>query len=60
ARRLQRQRPDLPVLLISGHNETATTVPEEFVLLRKPCPPEELLAALQRAIATPRRPSTVS
>ncbi len=53
ARRLQQQRPDLPVLLISGHNETAAKVPQEFMLLQKPCPPEELLRALRRAIKTP-------
>ena len=50
ARRLRRQHPDLPVLLISGYNDAAVEAAKEFVLLRKPGPPEEMVLALSAAI----------
>ena len=49
ARALRRQHPTLPVVLISGYGTVASM--SEFPFLRKPCPPEELLAALGNAIA---------
>jgi signal transduction histidine kinase/ActR/RegA family two-component response regulator len=54
ARQLRQQRPTLPVVLISGFNNRPMAE-GEFVLLRKPCAPADLLAALQAAIATARR-----
>ena len=53
ARRLREQRPDLPVVLITGYSNTVMTE-GEFVVLRKPCPPAELLAALQVTLARAR------
>ncbi len=55
ARRLRRERPDLPVLLISGFSTSAAAA--EFKVLRKPCPEDELIGALHDAIATRRRES---
>lgn len=49
ARRLRRARPALPVVLITGYSLEATAS-DEFVVLRKPCPPAELLAALRAAV----------
>lgn len=54
ARRLREQRPGLPVVLISGYSDTVMAE-GEFILLRKPCPPAELLAALQVTLARARR-----
>ncbi|MFG6462605.1 ATP-binding protein [Roseateles sp. DXS20W] len=51
ARRLREQRPALPVVLITGFSHTLVD-DGEFTVLRKPCPPAELLAALQAALAT--------
>ena len=49
ARVLRDYCPDLPVVLLSGY--AAQTLPhEDFVLLTKPCPPHELVAALHDAI----------
>lgn len=53
ARQLREQRPGLPVVLISGFSNTAIA-DGEFVQLRKPCAPAELLAALQAALAAAR------
>ncbi len=53
ARQLRLQRPGLPVVLISGFNNRPIA-DGEFVQLRKPCAPAELLAALQSAIAAAR------
>ena len=50
ARHLRGQRPELPVVLISGYSNTAIA-DGEFVQLRKPCAPAELLGALQAAMA---------
>ena len=49
ARSLRQKLPHLPVVLISGYSG-ATVDPHEFVLLRKPCAPADLLAALGRAL----------
>ena len=49
ARHLRRERPTLPVVLISGFSHAA--VPDEFALLRKPCGEAELLRTLHAAIA---------
>ncbi|KQY88866.1 hypothetical protein ASD35_15170 [Pelomonas sp. Root1444] len=54
ARWLREQRPALPVVLITGFSNTAMAE-GEFTVLRKPCPPTELLAALQAAVARARR-----
>ncbi len=53
ARRLRQQRPTLPIVLISGYNDAAAQAATEFVLLHKPCPPAQLLAALHSAIWPP-------
>jgi CheY-like chemotaxis protein/two-component sensor histidine kinase len=53
ARQLREQRPALPVVLITGFSKTAIAE-GEFTVLRKPCPPAELLAALQAAVARAR------
>ncbi len=50
ARRLQRDRPTLPVVLISGYSGALADASELHVL-RKPCTPQDMLAALQQAIA---------
>jgi signal transduction histidine kinase/ActR/RegA family two-component response regulator len=57
ARRLREQRPGLPVVLITGFSNTPMA-DGEFNVLRKPCAPAELLAALQAAIAQARGRST--
>ena len=43
-------RPDLPVVLISGYS-SALTEARDFVVLHKPCAPNDLLDALRHAIA---------
>ena len=53
ARTLRRQHATLPVVLISGYATEAAL--SEFAFLRKPCPPQELLAALSTAIAAGMR-----
>ncbi|MGQ3051529.1 MAG: ATP-binding protein [Roseateles sp.] len=53
ARRLREQRPGLPVVLISGFSNTVVAE-GEFIQLRKPCAPDEMLATLQAAIVTAR------
>ncbi len=53
ARQLRDQYPGVPLVLISGFSQTAIAE-GEFTLLRKPCPPAELLGALQAAIASGR------
>ncbi|MDR7268638.1 signal transduction histidine kinase/ActR/RegA family two-component response regulator [Pelomonas saccharophila] len=53
ARRLREQRPRLPVVLITGFNN-AGIADGEFVTLRKPCAPAELLGALQALITAAR------
>jgi signal transduction histidine kinase/ActR/RegA family two-component response regulator len=53
ARQLREQRPGLPVVLISGFNNRGAAE-GEFVQLRKPCAPAELLATLHKAVATAR------
>ncbi len=54
ARQLHREQPGLPVVLISGFVASEAAV-RDFVVLHKPCPQQELLAALHAAITTPRR-----
>jgi CheY-like chemotaxis protein len=49
ARALRESHPGLPVVLISGYSG-ALTEARDFVVLRKPCAPHELLDALSRAI----------
>lgn len=53
ARRLRELRPRLPVVLISGFSNTAIGE-GEFIELRKPCAPPELLGTLQAAITAAR------
>ena len=52
ARRLRSERPNLPVVLISGYKADIT--PGEFVLLAKPTAPNELLCALRDALMASR------
>ena len=61
ARHLRERRPGLPVVLISGFSHTAIAE-GEFVQLRKPCAPDELLGTLQAAIGRrhPPRPKSGS
>jgi len=54
ARMLRDERPGLPVVLISGYS-TARVGTREFVVLQKPCAPEDLLAALQQAVGGNRQ-----
>lgn len=54
ARLLRTQRPELPVVLISGFTNTAIAE-GEFTVLHKPCPPAEMLSTLQRAVGLSRR-----
>ncbi len=54
AHRLRRDRPALPVLLISGFSTAADA--SDFTVLRKPTTETELLAALHDALAGKRRP----
>jgi CheY-like chemotaxis protein len=49
ARRLREMQPALPIVLISGYS-TALTQAKDFVVLSKPCAPDELLGTLKRAI----------
>ena len=49
ARLIRRHHPTVAVVLISGYNTAAAN--SEFTVLRKPCPQEELLAALRDALA---------
>jgi len=51
ARRLRHLRPKLPVVLITAFSQAVRDAESEFAVLRKPCPQEELLSALRRAIA---------
>ena len=54
AHRIRHDFPALQVILISGYNDDGASN-SEFKLLRKPCPPEELLRAVHaaRVAATP-------
>jgi CheY-like chemotaxis protein len=54
ARHLRQHRPELPVVLISGFSNTAIAE-GEFVQLRKPCAPADLIAALHGAMTCPAR-----
>ncbi len=49
ARQLRRDRPALPIVLITGYSASAAAA-TDFVVLRKPCAADEMLAALHRAI----------
>ena len=51
ARQLRRDRPGLPVVLISGYSQAAATA-TDLVVLRKPCAADDLLGALRHALAT--------
>ncbi len=50
ARTLRESHPALPVVLISGYSSALDGV-HGFAVLHKPCTPEDLVAALQRAMA---------
>jgi signal transduction histidine kinase/ActR/RegA family two-component response regulator len=56
AQQLRRERPALPVVLISGY-AAAEAAARDFVLLPKPCSPQELLAALHAALSAPPAPA---
>lgn len=51
ARRLRHLRPKLPVVLITAFSQAVRDAESEFAVLRKPCPQEDLISALRRAIA---------
>lgn len=55
AHRLLERFPDLPVLLISGYSSALATG-QPFTVLRKPCPPDILVAALADAMAAASPP----
>lgn len=59
ARQIRRQHPALPVVLISGFNNTGAEG-SGFAVLRKPCPPQDLLQALRDAIAAATVPQRES
>lgn len=50
AHRLQQRFPQLPVVLISGYSSALATG-QPFTVLRKPCPPDIMVAALADAMA---------
>jgi signal transduction histidine kinase/ActR/RegA family two-component response regulator len=56
ARELRQRRPDVPIVLISGYSKALDPAPE-FTVLHKPCPPEQLLTALQQAMEPVAEPS---
>ena len=49
ARRLRASHPMLPIVLISGYS-SALTEARDFTVLHKPCTPQQLIAALTRAV----------
>ena len=49
ARRLREDNPALPIVLISGYS-SALTEARDFVVLHKPCTPQQLIGALTLAI----------
>jgi signal transduction histidine kinase len=53
ARKLRKERPELPVLLISGYIAQRPAV-RDFQVLSKPCSQDDLLAALRSALAAAR------
>ncbi len=63
ADRARRQRPDLPVLLLSGYaadeipRREGTEFPPGQAFLQKPYSPEALAIAVEELLATPREPS---
>lgn len=57
ARHLREHRPHLPVVLISGYS-TTDIAEGEFVQLRKPCAPADLVDALHRALVGSRTEQT--
>ena len=50
ARELRRERPEIPVLLVTGYSREAQAIGDEFPLLSKPYQLEELSRALQAAV----------
>jgi CheY-like chemotaxis protein len=55
ATRLRKRRPELPVVLITGYSrEVRHAVGPDMEVLAKPCPAEEILGALSRAISAHR------
>ena len=51
-RQLKRQRPDMPILFLSGHGESLREVAPPGPLLAKPFPREKLLALLGEMLAS--------
>ena len=49
---LREEHPRLPVVLISGFS-SALAEAHDFVVLRKPCPDDELVGALLDAVGGP-------
>lgn len=60
-RRVHAARPELPVILITGHPEMANRSPSSgsghYRLFKKPFNGQELLTALSDAVRNPRRPT---
>jgi len=57
ARQVRRERPHLPVVLISGYVASEAAL-RDFVVLRKPCAQDELLATLRAVLAPARHASS--
>ncbi len=56
AREIRRRRPDLPVILVTGYSEKASTADAEFPVLRKPFQLADLSRAAAKVIAEMRQP----
>jgi PAS domain S-box-containing protein len=56
ARQLRTQRPDLPVLLVTGYTKSAVEASSEFSILRKPFQIAELSRLVARKIAEAKQP----
>jgi PAS domain S-box-containing protein len=55
ARELRRERPEIPVLLVTGYSREAQAIGDEFPVLSKPYQREDLNRALQTAAADTHR-----
>ena len=61
ARRLRLARPNLPVLYMSGYNQTEPNpYPEKIVLFRKPFTGSALAQKLREVLDEPKRPIQVN
>jgi CheY-like chemotaxis protein len=58
AREIRRRNPDLPVLLVTGYSQAASSVAGDFSVLRKPFGIAELSRITARIIAEAKQPPT--